>query len=173
MLARHAGLAVGPTSPTTSASDFAEVSRRAPVQRRVRPRLDGCRGVPDPRTAARRLRTVPARWARSARSCTSSRSGGCASASAARSETQHRPRRCVGRVRRAGEDRAETVLGQLAGRRAVIVGAGSMGALTAATLRRRGVAGIVVANRSSADRPRRRWPLRLVAGRSRWTTSRE
>ena len=46
-------------------------------------------------------------------------------------------------------DRAETVLGPLAGRRAVIVGAGSMGALTAATLRRRGVTGIVVANRSS------------------------
>jgi glutamyl-tRNA reductase len=45
-------------------------------------------------------------------------------------------------------DRAETVLGPLAGRRALIIGAGSMGALTAATLRRRGVTDIVVANRS-------------------------
>jgi glutamyl-tRNA reductase len=45
-------------------------------------------------------------------------------------------------------DRADEVLGPLAGRRALIVGAGSMGALTGATLRRRGVTDIVVANRS-------------------------
>jgi glutamyl-tRNA reductase len=44
-------------------------------------------------------------------------------------------------------DRAEEALGGLAGRRAVIVGAGSMGALSGATLRRRGVTDIVVANR--------------------------
>lgn len=51
-------------------------------------------------------------------------------------------------------DRAEQVLGPLAGRRAVIVGAGSMGALSGATLRRRGVTDLVVVNRS-ADRAHR------------------
>jgi len=45
-------------------------------------------------------------------------------------------------------DRAEDVLGPLPGRRAVVVGAGSMGALSGATLRRRGVEDIVVLNRS-------------------------
>jgi glutamyl-tRNA reductase len=45
-------------------------------------------------------------------------------------------------------DSAEAVLGELPGRRALIVGAGSMGALAGATLRRRGVTDIVVANRS-------------------------
>lgn len=46
-------------------------------------------------------------------------------------------------------DRGESVLGPLAGRSALIVGAGSMGALAGATLRRRGVTDIVVANRSA------------------------
>jgi glutamyl-tRNA reductase len=46
-------------------------------------------------------------------------------------------------------DQAEDVLGPLAGRRALIVGAGSMGALSGATLRRRGVTDIVVANRTA------------------------
>jgi glutamyl-tRNA reductase len=46
-------------------------------------------------------------------------------------------------------DRAEDVLGSLAGRRALIVGAGSMGALSGATLRRRGVTDLVIANRST------------------------
>jgi glutamyl-tRNA reductase len=55
-------------------------------------------------------------------------------------------------------DRAEEVLGSLAAHRALIIGAGSMGALTAATLRRRGVSDIVVANRS----PER--AARLAAG---------
>jgi len=45
-------------------------------------------------------------------------------------------------------DKAAELLGSLAGQRALIVGAGSMGALTGATLRRRGVTDIVVANRS-------------------------
>jgi glutamyl-tRNA reductase len=45
-------------------------------------------------------------------------------------------------------DQAESVLGSLAVRRALIVGAGSMGALAGATLRRRGVTDVVVANRS-------------------------
>ena len=48
-------------------------------------------------------------------------------------------------------DQAEEIIGPLAGRRAVIVGAGSMGALAGATLRRRGLIDIVVANRT-ADR---------------------
>ncbi len=45
-------------------------------------------------------------------------------------------------------DHAEQALGALAGHRAVIFGAGSMGALAGATLRRRGVGDIVVVNRS-------------------------
>jgi glutamyl-tRNA reductase len=45
-------------------------------------------------------------------------------------------------------DRAEAVLESFEGRRVLIVGAGSMGALAGATLRRRGVSDIVVANRS-------------------------
>ncbi|HZC71504.1 MAG TPA: glutamyl-tRNA reductase [Jatrophihabitans sp.] len=45
-------------------------------------------------------------------------------------------------------DQADAVLGSLSGRRALVIGAGSMGALACATLRRRGVADIVVANRS-------------------------
>jgi len=45
-------------------------------------------------------------------------------------------------------DQAQDVLGSLKGRRAVVVGAGSMGALSGTTLRRRGVTDIVVANRS-------------------------
>jgi glutamyl-tRNA reductase len=45
-------------------------------------------------------------------------------------------------------DRAAEALGSLDGRRALIIGAGSMGALTGATLRRRGVTDLVVANRS-------------------------
>ena len=45
-------------------------------------------------------------------------------------------------------DRAAEVLGPLDEQRALIVGAGSMGALTGATLRRRGVTDLVVANRS-------------------------
>jgi glutamyl-tRNA reductase len=45
-------------------------------------------------------------------------------------------------------DQARDVLGSLPGRRALIIGAGSMGALSGATLRKRGVTDIVVANRS-------------------------
>lgn len=45
-------------------------------------------------------------------------------------------------------DHAERVLGSLAGVRAVVVGAGSMGALSGTSLKRRGVTDIVVANRS-------------------------
>ncbi|MFN2518076.1 MAG: glutamyl-tRNA reductase [Jatrophihabitantaceae bacterium] len=47
-------------------------------------------------------------------------------------------------------DQATNVLGPLGGRRAVVVGAGSMGALACTTLRRRGLTDIVVANRSAA-----------------------
>lgn len=45
-------------------------------------------------------------------------------------------------------DQAEATLGSLAGRRAVVLGAGSMGALSGATLHRRGVHDVVVVNRS-------------------------
>ncbi len=44
-------------------------------------------------------------------------------------------------------DHAERVLGDLTGRSALIIGAGSMGALAGATLRRRGVTDLVIANR--------------------------
>ncbi|MBM7770482.1 glutamyl-tRNA reductase [Actinokineospora baliensis] len=46
---------------------------------------------------------------------------------------------------------ADAALGGLAGRRALIVGAGSMGGLTAAALRRAGIGEVVVANRSEAN----------------------
>src|SRR5438552_1622431 len=45
-------------------------------------------------------------------------------------------------------DQARSVLGSLEGKTAVVVGAGSMGALSCATLKRYGVDDIVVANRS-------------------------
>ncbi|HEY3090859.1 MAG TPA: glutamyl-tRNA reductase [Jatrophihabitantaceae bacterium] len=45
-------------------------------------------------------------------------------------------------------DHASRVLGSLDGKRALVVGAGSMGALAGTTLRRRGLTDIVVANRS-------------------------
>ncbi|HEU5469819.1 MAG TPA: glutamyl-tRNA reductase [Actinophytocola sp.] len=46
---------------------------------------------------------------------------------------------------------AATVLGGLVGRHALIVGAGSMGGLSAAALRRAGVARVVIANRTEAN----------------------
>jgi glutamyl-tRNA reductase len=46
---------------------------------------------------------------------------------------------------------AEAALGGLTGRRALIVGAGSMGALAAAALRRAGIGDVVVANRTEAN----------------------
>jgi glutamyl-tRNA reductase len=46
---------------------------------------------------------------------------------------------------------AETVLGGLTGRRALVVGAGSMGGLAAAALRRAGVGEVVIANRTPAN----------------------
>ncbi|MDD7938152.1 glutamyl-tRNA reductase [Actinomycetospora lutea] len=49
---------------------------------------------------------------------------------------------------------ADVALGGLGGRRALVVGAGSMGALSAAHLRRSGVAEIVLANRSEANAER-------------------
>jgi glutamyl-tRNA reductase len=49
---------------------------------------------------------------------------------------------------------ADEVLGGLAGRHALVVGAGSMGALAAATARRRGVGEIVVTNRTGAHAQR-------------------
>jgi glutamyl-tRNA reductase len=45
-------------------------------------------------------------------------------------------------------DQAASVIGPLEGKRVVILGAGSMGALAGATLRRRGVTDIVIVNRS-------------------------
>ncbi|HEV3361287.1 MAG TPA: glutamyl-tRNA reductase [Pseudonocardiaceae bacterium] len=46
---------------------------------------------------------------------------------------------------------AERVLGGLTGRRAVVVGAGSMGGLAAASLRRAGIGEVVIANRTEAN----------------------
>ena len=53
-----------------------------------------------------------------------------------------------------GIEHAMAVVGPLEGRRALIVGSGSMGALAGATLRRAGVAGVVVANRTPANAER-------------------
>ena len=50
-----------------------------------------------------------------------------------------------------GLDEAVRVLGSLEGRNVLVVGAGSMGALAGATLRRAGVGHIVVANRTAAN----------------------
>ncbi len=49
-----------------------------------------------------------------------------------------------------GLDAAADVLGDLAGRRVLVVGAGSMGALAASTLVARGAGGVLVANRTTA-----------------------
>lgn len=51
-------------------------------------------------------------------------------------------------------DLAERAVGPVAGRRALVVGAGSMGALTGATLRRAGIGELVVANRTVANAQR-------------------
>jgi glutamyl-tRNA reductase len=52
-------------------------------------------------------------------------------------------------VASVGLDQVEQVVGSLAGRSAVLIGAGSMGALVASRLRDRGVGRLVVANRSA------------------------
>ncbi len=51
-------------------------------------------------------------------------------------------------------DAADATLDTVAGRSAVVVGAGSMGALSGATLRRRGVGDLVIANRTAANAAR-------------------
>jgi glutamyl-tRNA reductase len=53
-----------------------------------------------------------------------------------------------------GVERAGNALGALHGRSVLVVGAGSMGALAGATLRRNGVADVVVANRTQANAER-------------------
>ena len=53
-----------------------------------------------------------------------------------------------------GVEQAERVVGPLAGRPVLVVGAGSMGALAGATLRRAGVGDVVVANRTADNAAR-------------------
>ena len=53
-----------------------------------------------------------------------------------------------------GLERAVAAVGPLEGREALVIGAGSMGALAGATLRRAGVAGITVANRTADNAQR-------------------
>jgi glutamyl-tRNA reductase len=55
---------------------------------------------------------------------------------------------------------AQTVLGSIHERRALVVGAGSMGALTAAALRRAGVGAVTIANRTAANGARLATALR-------------
>lgn len=62
---------------------------------------------------------------------------------------------------------AEAALGGLSGRRALVVGAGSMGALTAAHLRRGGVDDLVLANRSEANAERLAVALRTEGSTAR------
>ena len=50
-----------------------------------------------------------------------------------------------------GLDRAVAAVGPLAGREVLVIGAGSMGALAGSTLRRAGVSGITVANRTAGN----------------------
>ncbi|AHI01706.1 glutamyl-tRNA reductase [Kutzneria viridogrisea] len=62
---------------------------------------------------------------------------------------------------------AERVLGGLAGRTAVLVGAGSMGGLAAAHLRRAGIGEVVIANRTAVNGDRLAASLRAEGVRSR------
>ena len=81
---------------------------------------------------------------------------------------RHRPGRRVDRVGRARPG-ASAVLGALAGRRALIVGAGSMGALAGGhAAPPRATRDLVVANRSPSAPSG--WPTTSAAGPSRWTT---
>jgi glutamyl-tRNA reductase len=61
---------------------------------------------------------------------------------------------------------AESALGGLAGRSALLVGAGSMGALAAAGLKRAGIAEMVIANRTSANGERLASSLRAEGVRA-------
>ena len=114
------------------------------------PGLDGRRRDPGARPAARGLRPGP-RGGHRRRACTRSPSGRCGSASG-----------CTPRPGSTGPgaslvsvalDRAEERIGSLAGRRVLVVGAGSMGALAATTLARRG-ADVVVSSRTEAHAER-------------------
>ena len=126
--------------------------RAAPVRRRRGPGLDGDRRGADPRPAARRLRRRGRGRARSGACCTSCRSRRCGSASGCTRAPASTPR--ARRSSRRRSPRPPRRWRDLAGARAAVVGAGAMGALAAAHLRRAGAAEIVVLNRS-AERAQR------------------
>ena len=112
------------------------VGRRAPVLGGRRAGLDGGRRGADPRPAARRVRRGRPRSARPGARCTSWPSRRCGSASGC---TPRPPStRPAPTVVSAALELAAAELGEpgLAGRRALVVGAGAMGALAAAHLRR-------------------------------------
>ena len=105
---------------------------RAPVLGGRRARLDGRRRVADPRPAARpRTRAAPRR-APSARVLHELAQQALRVGKRVHSRDRHRPRRRVRGRPVALRRRRAAVLGGLAGRRALVVGAGSMGALAAA-----------------------------------------
>ena len=115
--------------------------RAAPVLGGGRARLDGRRRVADPRPAARRRTRRRPTWTRSTGSCTSSASTPCGPASGCtRRPASTGP---APRSSRSGWSEAERVLGPLPGKRALVIGAGSMGALSAATLARAGIGELV------------------------------
>ena len=111
--------------------------RAAPVLGGGRARLDGGRRVADPRPAARRVRGRAPSWTRSTGSCTSCASTRCGPASGCtRRPASTGP---APRSSRSGCPRPSGCSARCAGKRALVIGAGSMGALSAATLARAGV----------------------------------
>ena len=142
-----------------------------------------CISTPRPSRTCSASRPVWTRWS-SVRRRSSGRSGPAWCADRSRAPPAASSTRVVQRALRVGKrvhaetgidrsgasvvsvalDLAATVLGDLADRRVLVVGAGSMGALSVATLAARGGASIVVANRTRDAAARgRRHPGRRAA----------
>ena len=155
------------------------LGRAAPVRRRRRAGLDGDRRGADPRPAARRLRRRGRRGHGRAHAARAVAAGAAGRQAGARPH-RHRRRGRLGRLGGAGRRRRTRSARPRRACGPSIVGAGAMGALAAAHLRRAGVAEIVVLNRvrragaaarrehrgAPAPRPApprsRRWPDELA-----------